>query len=66
MRNSAWPGVKMTVNADGTYQYEVSNDIANPLVIFTDGTNQYPASMQKGLSLKGSMIYDNGSWSIYQ
>lgn len=66
VRNSAWPGVKMTVNADGTYQYEVSNDIANPLVIFTDGTNQCPAAMQKGLSLKGSMIYDNGSWSIYQ
>lgn len=63
VKNSAWPGEKMTLNADGTYQYEVSSDISNPLVIFTDGTNQYPASMQKGLSLSGSMIYDNGSWS---
>lgn len=65
VKNSAWPGVKMNVTLDGTYKYEVSNDIRNPLVIFTDGTNQCPGAMKEGLSLSGSMIYENGSWSIY-
>lgn len=63
--NGAWPGVKMTLVSGDTYKYEVSADISNPLVIFTDGTNQYPGSMQKGLTLSGSMIYADGNWSAY-
>lgn len=63
--NGAWPGVKMTLVSGDTYKYEVSADISNPLVIFTDGTNQYPGSMQKGLTLSGSMIYADGNWSTY-
>lgn len=63
--NGAWPGVKMTLVSGDTYKYEVSADISNPLVIFTDGTNQYPGSMQKGLTLSGSMIYADGNWSSY-
>ena len=64
--NGAWPGVKMTLVSGNIYGYEVSDSISNPLVIFTDGTNQYPASMQKGLSLSGSMIYQNGEWKNYE
>lgn len=63
--NAAWPGVAMTSVSGSLYKYEVSAAISNPLVIFTDETNQYPASMQKGLSLTGSMIYQNGTWSSY-
>lgn len=65
VNNGAWPGVKMTLVSGDTYKYEVSNTIGNPLVIFTDGTNQYPGSMQKGLTLSGSMIYADGTWTTY-
>ena len=63
--NAAWPGVAMTNVSGSIYKYEVSSTITNPLVIFTDGSNQYPASQQKGLTLSGSMIYQNGSWTTY-
>ena len=55
----------MALVSEDTYKYEVSNTISNPLVIFTDGTNQYPGSMQKGLNLSGSMIYADGTWTTY-
>lgn len=65
VNNGVWPGEKMTLVSGDTYKCEVSNTISNPLVIFTDGTNQYPSAMQKGLTLSGSMIYADGSWSAY-
>lgn len=65
LNNGAWPGVKMTKVSGNIYQYNVPGNISNPLVVFTDGMNQYPAAMQKGLSLSGSMIYANGSWTTY-
>lgn len=65
INNGSWPGVKMTLVSGDIYKYEVSNSITNPLVIFTDGTNQYPAAMQSGLSLSGSMICSDGNWSAY-
>lgn len=64
-RNAAWPGEEMTLVSGSIYKYEVSDDITNPLVLFTDGSNQYPASGEPGLSLSGSMIYGNGSWTTY-
>lgn len=63
--NGAWPGVKMTKVSGDVYKYEVPDSISNPLVIFTDKNNQYPGSMQHGLSLSGSMMYVNGNWSAY-
>ncbi len=63
--NGSWPGVKMTYVSGNIYKYEVPSNITNPLVIFTDGNNQYPGSMQPGLSLSGSMIYQGGSWKAY-
>lgn len=64
-RNAVWPGVQMTCVTGNLYKYEVPSTITTPLVIFTDGVNQYPGAMQSGLELSGSMIYDNGSWSSY-
>ena len=64
-RNAVWPGEKMTQVSGSLYKYEVSSDITNPLVLFTDGSNQYPSSGQAGLSLSGSMIYKNGNWNVY-
>ena len=63
--NGAWPGVKMTKVSGDVYKYEVPESISNPLVIFTDKNHQYPGSMQRGLSLSGSMMYVNGNWSAY-
>lgn len=63
--NGAWPGVKMTKVSGNIYKYEVPENIKNPLVIFNDKNNQYPGSMQRGLSLSGSMMYVNGNWSAY-
>ena len=65
-RNAAWPGVAMTQVADDLYRYEVSDDISDPLVIFNDGSNQYPAANQVGLALSGAMVYENGNWSSYE
>ena len=55
----------MTQVSGNIYKYEVPENITDPLVIFTDGINQYPGSMEKGLDLSGSMIYENGRWSTY-
>lgn len=63
--NGAWPGAAMTCVSGSIYKYEVPDSITNPLVIFTDGNNQYPAAMQKGLELSGGMIYKDGTWSTY-
>lgn len=63
--NGSWPGVQMTSAGNGIYYYKVPSNISNPLVIFSDGSNQYPASMESGLSLSGSMIYQDGVWTTY-
>ena len=65
VNNGAWPGVKMTRVSGNIYKYEVPDTISNPLIIFNDNNNQYPGSMQKGLSLSGSMIYQSGQWKEY-
>ena len=64
--NGVWPGVQMTSEGDGIYSYKVPGEIEAPRVIFfSSNTNRYPADMEKGLLLKGSMIYENGSWNNY-
>lgn len=62
--NGEWPGVKMEDAGDGLYKYEVPDTIQNPMVIFYGGddTHRYPADMEDGLALTGSMIYENGIW----
>ncbi len=66
VRNGEWPGVSMTHVSDTLYKYEVSDEITNPLVLFTDGNNQIPGANEPGLSLSGSMVYQNGNWTVYQ
>ncbi|MBD7912754.1 MULTISPECIES: starch-binding protein [Clostridium] len=61
--NASWPGIKMTKVEGNLYSYKVDSSFTNPLVIFTDKRNQYPASNSRGLMLKGSMIYRNGTWT---
>ncbi len=56
-KNAAWPGEEMTDNGDGTYSYEVSSDINNPLIIFTDGSNQYPGANEAGLDVTDGKSY---------
>ena len=65
--NGAWPGEKMESVGSGIYKYEVPDTIESPLVIFYGGDNshRYPADMEDGLSLSGSMIYADGNWKQY-
>ena len=66
--NAVWPGAKMEKVSGNTYRYEVPDSVADPLVIFYGGDNsrRYPADMEDGLSLEGSMIYKNGTWNKYE
>ena len=72
LQNSAWPGVAMTRDsATGYYVVEVSDELSNGLVIFTESetatTNRYPADMEDGLSIGGNtMLFSaNNSWAPY-
>lgn len=60
--NSSWPGEKMINNGNGIYSYYVDSSFKKPLIIFSDGNNQYPNANEKGLELKGSMLYEDGKW----
>ena len=64
--NGEWPGVAMTKVSGRLYKYEVPSNIANPKVIFySSDANRYPADLEPGLALYGSMIYKNGQWTLY-
>ncbi len=66
VNNGAWPGVPMTKVSDGLYKYEVPSNITSPKVIFySSDTNRYPGDLEPGLSLWGSMIYEDGQWVVY-
>ncbi len=56
-QNADWPGVAMTDNGDGTYSYEVPSDINNPLILFNDGSNQYPGANESGLEVVDGKTY---------
>lgn len=55
--NGSWPGVEMTVEADGTYCYTFTEEWINPLVIFTDGTNQSNGAMEPGAAVIADKVY---------
>jgi hypothetical protein len=64
--NGKWPGVAMTKVSGRLYKYEVPSNITNPKVIFySSDANRYPADLEPGLALYGSMIYKNGQWTLY-
>lgn len=55
--NASWPGVEMTVEADGTYCYTFTETWTNPLVIFTDGSNQSNGAMEPGAAVIANKVY---------
>ena len=56
--NASWPGVPMTIEADGTYCYTFTEDWINPLVIFSDGSNQSNGAMEPGAAVIANKIYE--------
>lgn len=56
-KNAEWPGAAMTKESDGTYSYTFTEAWDSGLVIFNDGTNQYPASMEPGLEIEADKKY---------
>lgn len=67
VNNGQWPGVQMTHVSGNIYKYQVPSNIQSPLVIFYSSDKyRYPADMEPGLSLSGSMIYQNGEWKSYK
>ena len=47
----------MTLEADGTYCYTFTEDWTNPLVIFTDGSNQSNGAMEPGAAVIADKLY---------
>lgn len=60
-KNAEWPGEKMTDSGNGTYTYTVPSDVKSPVVIFTDGTNQYPVANEAGLEIENGKTYEGTS-----
>ena len=56
--NASWPGVEMTLEADGTYCYTFTEEWVNPLVIFTDGSNQSNGAMEPGAAVIADKVYE--------
>lgn len=55
-----WPGNKMKSLGGGKYEYTVKSGWFDSYVIFSDGTNQYPAQGQQGVGLKTDGDYSVG------
>lgn len=64
--NAPWPGMKMLRSFDKR-TYHLMITIPNPIVIFTDGCNHFPATQaQNGYKLEGRMILHSGKWERYE
>ena len=57
LQNRPWPGVPMEIEADGTYSYTFDRQWTNPLIIFTDGTNQSNGALEPGAAVIANKIY---------
>ncbi len=55
--NAAWPGVEMAKGADGKYSYVLEGEWQTALVIFNDGSNQYPKTMEPGCEVIDGQTY---------
>lgn len=55
--NAKWPGAKMTDEGNGVYSYTFEEAWETGLVIFNDGNNQYPASMEPGFEIEADKTY---------
>lgn len=69
VENAKWPGEALTLDtALNLYVIEVPDELTNGQVIFTGGTNRYPAGeMSKGLDIEETnKIFGAGnSWEVY-
>lgn len=52
-----WPGNKMKDEGDGLYSYTFEAEWSNGLIMFSDGSNQYPASNQPGTAIVADKVY---------
>lgn len=57
-QNASWPGEPMTKTADGKYEYTFTSDWTNGLIMFNDGTNQYPMANMNGLTIEKDKTYE--------
>lgn len=55
--NGEWPGVSMTDEGNGVYSYTFTDSWDAGLVIFSDGNNQCPASMEPGFEVEADKTY---------
>lgn len=55
--NAEWPGAPMTDEGNGIYSYTFDDAWDNGLVIFNDGNNQLPASMEPGFEIEADKTY---------
>ena len=55
--NAEWPGAPMTDEGNGVYSYTFEEAWDNGLVIFNDGSNQLPASMEPGFEIEADKTY---------
>ena len=63
-QNAAWPGVAMTNNGNGLYSYTLdTTGYTKPVVIFTDGSRQYPGSGSNGLTIINGGYYTSSGLS---
>jgi alpha-amylase len=52
-----WPGTEMQQEEDGKYSFTFSKEWSDGLIMFSDGTNQYPGANEAGLSIEENQIY---------
>ena len=54
---ASWPGTACKDEGNSKYSYTFTKNWKNPLIIFTDGKNQYPAQNEAGLPLESGKTY---------
>ena len=52
-----WPGNKMKDEGDGLYSYTFESKWSSGLIMFSDGSNQYPGSDQPGTAIIPDKVY---------
>lgn len=57
-QNASWPGEPMTLLTGSIYKYTLSKDWENGLIMFTDGSNQYPDVNMDGLQIIKDKTYE--------
>ena len=61
-RNEPWPGVTMSDEGDGWYEYSI-HCVTDPRVMFSNnGNNQIPGRNEPGFLIDSEKWYKNGRW----